>query len=171
MTDPDDRKPRRESVVALRRCQKMVSLHVHCLLPTMLERSRDGGHERWPPFAHDPPLVCSTEPGAVEPVQRPSDAEAGCSVPSRSSPYCGSAAENDDDSRRTGCVQPSASYLTSVTSILDTANRKSTPWPTPVRSIITPLLFRMVVAAAPPPTAMPAAALTYFSSTSATFFK
>src|SRR5882724_1979168 len=111
MTDPDDRKPRRESVVALRRCQKMVSLHVPCLLPAMPERSRDGGHERWPPFAHAPLLVCSTEPGAREPVQRPSDAEAVSPVPSRSSPYCGLAAEDNDDSRRTGCVQPSAVLL------------------------------------------------------------
>jgi hypothetical protein len=28
MSDPDDRKPRREALAALRRCQKMVSLHI-----------------------------------------------------------------------------------------------------------------------------------------------
>jgi hypothetical protein len=68
------------------------------------------------------------------------------------------------------CDHP-PSYLTSVTSISDTANRKSTPWPTPVRLMTTPLSFCMVVAAAPPPTTMPAVALTYFPSKSATFFK
>jgi hypothetical protein len=62
-------------------------------------------------------------------------------------------------------------YLTSVTSIPDTAKRKSTPWPTPVRLMTTPLSFCMVVAPAPPPTAIPAAALTYFPSKSANRFK
>jgi hypothetical protein len=70
-----------------------------------------------------------------------------------------------------GAFNHPPSYLASVTSIPDTANRKSTPWPTLVRSITTPLSFRMVVAAAPPPTATPAAALTYFPSKSATFPK
>jgi hypothetical protein len=63
------------------------------------------------------------------------------------------------------------SYLTSVTSMPDAANRKSTPWPTPVRLMTTPLSFCMVAAPAPPPTAMPAAALTYFPSKSASRFK
>jgi hypothetical protein len=70
-----------------------------------------------------------------------------------------------------GAFDHPSSYLTRVTSIPDSANRKSTPWPTPVRLITTPLSFCMVVAATPPPTVMPAAALTYFPSKSATFFK
>jgi hypothetical protein len=40
------------------------------------------------------------------------------------------------------------SYLTSLTSIPDTAKRKFTPWPSPVRIMNMPLSFRMVVAAA-----------------------
>ena len=70
-----------------------------------------------------------------------------------------------------GAFDHPPSYLTSDTSIPDTANRKSTPWLTPVMLMTTPLSFCMVVAAAPPPTAMPAAALTYFPSKSDTFFK
>jgi hypothetical protein len=62
-------------------------------------------------------------------------------------------------------------YLTSVTSIPDTANRKSTPWPTAVMLMTTPLSFCMVVADPPPPTTIPAASLTYLPSKSPNCFK
>src|SRR5262249_39553548 len=62
-------------------------------------------------------------------------------------------------------------YLTSVTSIPDTANLKETPWPTLMKLMMTPLSFRMDLAPAPPPTTAPALIWTYFPAKSSIFFR
>src|SRR5215510_2223214 len=62
-------------------------------------------------------------------------------------------------------------YLVIFTVIPDTARRKSTPCPTPVRLMTTPMSFRIDVAPIPPPTVPDAVAATYVPAKSLTFFK
>jgi hypothetical protein len=172
MSDPDDRKPRREALAALRRCQNMVSL-AH--LPSSCRRRQNAA------------VTVDTSVGRLLPMPRrrpalPSQGQRNLfsawampklgapPLPNHPFPAARPPRMMTALDRR-GAFDHPPSYLTSVTSIPDTANRKSTPWPTPVRLMTTPLSFCMVVAAAPPPTVMPAGALAYFPSKSATFFK
>jgi Uncharacterized protein conserved in bacteria (DUF2252) len=72
---------------------------------------------------------------------------------------------------RQGSAIVTGLYLVSFTVIPDTARRKSTPCPTPVRLMTTPLSFRIDDAPIPPPTVPAAVAATYVPSKSLTFFK
>src|SRR5215470_1123188 len=72
---------------------------------------------------------------------------------------------------RQGLAIVTGLYLTSFTVIPDTARRKSTPCPTPVRLMTTPLSFRIDDAPIPPPTVPDAVAATYVPGKSLIFFK
>src|SRR5262249_43858302 len=72
---------------------------------------------------------------------------------------------------RPGSTIVTGLYLVSFTVIPDTARRKSTPCPTPVRLMTTPLSFRIDDAPIPPPTVPAAVAATYVPSKSLIFFR